>query len=139
MGEGIGERLTPVTLALDYQLILVNPGFPVSTGSIFREFSKNLTGKAREGRLWMSIREGRSVEDLLENDLQRVAEYVHPHIRSVRDVMERAGMTNTLMSGSGPTVFGLVRDRSPEDLVQKLPCQWRVLSAVPVSRGIVID
>ncbi len=108
VGEGIGERLTTVTLPFDYELILVNPGFPVSTGSIFREFSKNLTGKALEGKLWMRIREGRSVEDLLDNDLQSVAEVLHPQIRGVRDLMEKSGVRKTLMSGSGPTVFGPV-------------------------------
>jgi 4-diphosphocytidyl-2-C-methyl-D-erythritol kinase len=139
VGEGVGERLTPVELPLDYALILVNPGFPVSTAAIFREFSKSLTGKAREGRLWMRIREGRPVEDLLENDLQTVAERMHPEIRRVREVMERAGMGTTLMSGSGPTMFALVRNSSAEALAKELPPPWRVFPARPVARGLLID
>jgi 4-diphosphocytidyl-2-C-methyl-D-erythritol kinase len=139
VGEGVGERLTPVTLPLDYPLVLVNPGFPVSTAAIFREFSKSLTGKAREGRLWMRIREGLPVEDLLENDLQTVAERMHPEIRHVREVMERVGMSKTLMSGSGPTVFALMRKHSAEALAKELPPQWRVFSTRPVARGLLID
>jgi 4-diphosphocytidyl-2-C-methyl-D-erythritol kinase len=139
VGEGVGERLSPVNLPLDYDLILVNPGFSVSTASIFREFSKNLTGNVREGRLWMSIREGRSVEELLENDLQEVAESVHPDIRSAREVMERAGLRQTLMSGSGPTLFALVRNQLPEALVKKLPPQWRIFPARPIASGMIID
>ncbi len=139
VGEGIGERLTPVTLPLDYELILVNPGFPVSTRSIFREFSKNLTGKALEGRLRMRIRDGRSVEDLLVNDLQSVAEALHPQIREVRVRMEKAGIRKTLMSGSGPTVFGPVPVHSSSARMSTLPSHWRVVRARPVARGMVID
>jgi 4-diphosphocytidyl-2-C-methyl-D-erythritol kinase len=139
VGEGIGERLTPVTLPFEYELILVNPGFPVSTASIFREFSKNLTGKPLEGRLWMRIREGRSVEDLLDNDLQSVAEALHPQIRGVRDLMEKAGVRKTLMSGSGPTVFGPVPVHSSGVLVKQFPSHWKIVTARPVTRGMVID
>lgn len=139
VGEGVGERLTPVKLPLDYDLILVNPGFPVSTAAIFREFSKNLTGTVREGRLWMKIREGRSVEELLENDLQRVAESIQPQIRETREVMERAGLRLTRMSGSGPTLFALIRNHSPEALAKRLPPQWRIFPARPIASGMAID
>jgi 4-diphosphocytidyl-2-C-methyl-D-erythritol kinase len=139
VGEGIGERLTQIELPFVYDLILVNPGFPVSTGSIFREFSKNLTGKALEGRLWMRIREGRSVEDVLHNDLQAVAERMHPEIHDMRGVMERAGVRKTLMSGSGPTVFGPVSAHCSGDLANKLPRNWRIVLTRPVARGMLID
>jgi 4-diphosphocytidyl-2-C-methyl-D-erythritol kinase len=140
VGEGIGERLTSVELpTTDYRVILVNPGFPVVTAAVFREYSKFLTGKMSQGTVWKVLRELQGVEDLLHNDLQAVAERLHPEITEVRRQMASAGVTKPLMSGSGPTVFGI---GDPDRLVaikEIFPPQWSTYVTKPLAAGVSID
>lgn len=138
VGEGIGERLTPIDLSTDYGLVLVNPGFPVSTARIFREFSKTLTRREEEGTVWGLLRETEEVEALLRNDLQDVTESLYPEVAEIRRSLTGLGVIN-LMSGSGPSVFGI---GSPDEMEQRrgaLPAQWQSVSVVPQSEGMRID
>lgn len=141
VGEGMGERLTSVTLTTDYRLVLVNPGFPVSTAAIFRELTGNLTRKPRQGTLWKLLRESRKPLDLLENDLQSVAEGLHPEIGEIRGALEQAGVTKALMTGSGPTVFGIAEPdmEHPERIGEKLPEKWSIVATGPLNQGVTVD
>lgn len=139
VGEGIGERLTSVELPVDYTLVLVNPGFPVSTARIFRERSKFLTGTCREGTLWQLLRETGRLDRLLHNDLQEVAERLHPEISRVRQYLESVGIARTLMTGSGPTVFGIGEPGSFDSIRNRLPAQWNLLVTRPLLRGVMVD
>jgi 4-diphosphocytidyl-2-C-methyl-D-erythritol kinase len=138
VGEGIGERLTPVNLPMSYSVILVCPSFSVSTGVIFREFSEILTGEGREGRLWPKLREAARIEDLLYNDLQSVTESLHPDLADIRQAMLDAGLKAILMSGSGPTLFGLVEPQEVDNIKRRLPPELNSIIARPVRRGIVL-
>ena len=139
VGEGIGELLTKVELPDDYGLVLVNPGFPVLTSVVFRSFSKTLTGEFRKGRVWAVIEESRSVEDLLHNDLQSMAEELHPEISNIRNKVETAGARRALMTGSGPTVFGIAESDVTEEIAKSLPASWNCFTVRPTRRGIRID
>ncbi len=139
VGEGIGERLTPVTLPTDYALVLVNPRFAVSTATVFRKFSKTLTGNSGKGRLWQILERSRGIEGLLHNDLQRVAEGLYPKISEMRRALEIAGARLVMMTGSGPTVFAIVELGHAGEMVSRIPEKWICFSARPVNTGIVID
>jgi len=139
VGEGIGEILTAVSVPLDYELILVHPGFPVSTASVFRSFSKTLTGAPREGTVWNMLRESSAPEVLLHNDLQPVTEALHPEIHQIRTLLEDSGVKQALMSGSGPTVFGITRSGDRAALRQRLSANWSIIPARPLGRGMVMD
>ena len=138
VGEGIGERLTPVNLPMNYSVLLVCPPFSVSTGVIFREFSKILTGEGREGRLWARLRQTARVEDLLYNDLQSVTESMHPELAGIRQSMQDAGLKAILMSGSGPTLFGLAEPDEVDNVKRRMPPELNIVVARPVRRGIVL-
>lgn len=141
VGEGIGERLTPVDVSREYGLILVAPGFPVATATVFKAFSQTLTGEARPGKLRKVLRARPPVAEMLHNDLQPVSERLYPIIREIRTTLEKAGANGALMSGSGATVFGII-NTDPEDLErvrEKLPGTWRLYPARPTGEGIAID
>jgi len=138
VGEGIGERLSSVNLPMNYSVLLICPALSVSTGAIFREFSKILTGEGREGTLWPRLQEAARVEDLLCNDLQSVTESRYPELVAVRRSMENAGLKAVLMSGSGPTFFGLIEPAEVENVIRRLPSELKIVSARPVRRGIVL-
>jgi len=139
VGEGVGDVLTSVDLPLDYGILLVNPGFSVSTAEVYKEFSVSLTGPARNGKLWTVIEEPRGPADLLCNDLQEVAERLHPEISEVRIFLERNGLNKALMSGSGPTVFAVGASDKLNGIAEQLPNKWRAWVVNPIKRGPTIS
>ena len=139
IGQGIGDRLTAIPMSTDYGLILVNPGFSVSTALVYREFSGTLTGKAGNDRLRDVPRDCQGWEILLHNDLQPVSEGLYPKIAKVRMALEGAGLNRVLMSGSGPTVFGLGEPEELKTVADRLSATWKCILARPLSRGIIID
>ena len=53
----------------------------------------------------------RQWQGLLANDLEEVTIGKHPEIKEIKDAMSAVGATGALMSGSGPTVFGIFPDK----------------------------
>jgi 4-diphosphocytidyl-2-C-methyl-D-erythritol kinase len=139
VGEGIGERLTPVSLSTDYHVLLVNPGFSVATGLVYAEFSRTLTGKSRESTVWNVLKRSPAWEDLLQNDLQPIAENLYPEIAEIRSVMKNSNLELVLMSGSGPTIFALGEKDRVERVRAALPARWPCVVTRPSDRGITID
>jgi 4-diphosphocytidyl-2-C-methyl-D-erythritol kinase len=139
IGEGIGDRLTPVPMRTGYGLILVNPGFTVSTALVYREFSKTLTGKAAGDKLQNVLRENPAWEDLLFNDLQHIADGLYPEIPKIRSALKQAGVNRVLMSGSGPTVFGLGEPEELKKVADRLSGTWKCILARPLNRGTIVD
>lgn len=138
VGEGIGERLTPVNLPMNYSVLLVCPTFSVSTAVIFQEFSKFLTQEGREGRLWPRLQQTARIEDLLYNDLQSVTESLHSELAGTRHIMQNAGLRSILMSGSGPVMFGIVESQEADVLKRRLPREFNMVIARPIRRGVVL-
>ncbi|MFH0957139.1 MAG: 4-(cytidine 5'-diphospho)-2-C-methyl-D-erythritol kinase [Pseudomonadota bacterium] len=139
IGEGIGEKLTLVSLEGPEQVILINPGFPVSTAMIYCEISKTLTEKMRKGILKRLYGESRDSRRFLHNDLQPVAERLHPDISEALTALRLAGIEAPLMSGSGPTVFGFCEDDTfdPKSLMLSKP--WSVWKTRLAKKGIIVD
>lgn len=139
IAEGIGERLTTAPVSLNHSLLLVNPGFPVSTALVYREFSKTLTEKARKGKLRTVLAEYPAWQRILHNDLQPVAKGLYPEISEIRNSLGQAGLDKVLMSGSGPTVFGLGDPEQLKEVEERISRAWNCVSARPLSRGVLID
>lgn len=132
--EGIGERLKSIELP-PLWLVLINPGFPVSTAEVYRwydeagkkgEMSSSLTGKISDASL-----------PPLENDLEAVVIPRYPVLAEIKRKLSRAGALGTLMSGSGPTVFGLFdsresRDRGYEILLKEKDPKWWVCKTASI-------
>ena len=104
---GIGEDLTPISLPPAY-LVLVNPGFAVSTPQVFRALTRRdnpplgtIPGfaDARDLAAWLTA---------TRNDLQAAAVTLRPEIAEVLAVIEATpDCLLARMSGSGATCFGL--------------------------------
>lgn len=119
--RGVGERLTPVCVAADYVLLLVNPGVPVSTAAVYQgltqdDFSCCEPVARIEGR--------QDLCRMLHNDLERVAISSQPVIEEVKKNVVCCGAEGVLMSGSGATVFGVFANKNNADkAAEKLRCQ----------------
>jgi 4-diphosphocytidyl-2-C-methyl-D-erythritol kinase len=111
IARGIGEILHPIASLEDCWFILVNPNFFVSTAWVFQNLP--LTTEPKPSRLTCFQRYG-SVSSFLSemhNDLEAVTTAKYPEIDDIKELLLRAGAARVLMSGSGPTVFGVFPDR----------------------------
>ncbi|HID69986.1 MAG TPA: 4-(cytidine 5'-diphospho)-2-C-methyl-D-erythritol kinase [Desulfobacterales bacterium] len=108
---GIGDRMTPHDALDKCSLLLVNPGFSVSTAWVYKNFT--LTRPDKDSNLSDS-RENESLSGgarPLYNDLETVTIVHYPELRDIKRFMNDCGASGTLMSGSGPTVFGVFPDQ----------------------------
>jgi 4-diphosphocytidyl-2-C-methyl-D-erythritol kinase len=111
LAEGIGERLTPLEGIPAAWLALVNPGIPVSTAWAYNNVNLSLTTGHRIPYIPLFYGTLVEVAAILANDLEQVTMGAHPVIGQIKERLLAAGALGTLMSGSGPTVFGLFADQ----------------------------
>lgn len=121
--QGTGERLAPVRLP-PFWLVLALPPFGQETRRVYENLKYSLTSVRRDDTQGRSERglnssvvfdPAWSFEQLtrgLANDLQPTGEMLHAEIEGVRHELARAGAAGALMSGSGPSVFGLFPDEA---------------------------
>lgn len=107
---GIGDEMYPVDSLNNCTLVLVNPDFFVSTKWVFDNLS--LTSEKNNSKV--SRFQKRNLARLtvgdMHNDLERVTAVAHPEIERMKESLLEHGASKALMSGSGPTVFGIFPD-----------------------------
>lgn len=111
LARGRGEVLESTSLPSLYY-VLINPGFHVPTAWVYS--SLRLTKKGENNILLYSSevfadRDG--LKKALMNDLEAVTIGRYPEISALKEKLAEAGASGTLMSGSGPTVFGVFHSR----------------------------
>jgi len=110
LAEGIGEKLTPLAAAPDCYVLLVKPDVSVSTRDVYTNFrlDKVKVHPDIDGMI-QAVKEGSlsGITSRMENVLEQVTVSRYPVIQDIKDKMKEAGAMNSLMSGSGPTVFGI--------------------------------
>lgn len=124
--EGIGEVLTPVqSLSRDAILVIAKGGEGVSTAEAYRQMDLPRTRQS-SAPILRAMERGDSgeVAALLYNSFEGVILPIHPEASYAKSVMISEGCAGALMSGSGPSVFGIFFDwddanRAHEHLLQK--------------------
>lgn len=114
LAEGIGERLTRLKSCPECHLVVAKPPFSVSTKLVYEHLvlDENTQHPDIDGIL-AAIEQGDiyGVADRLGNVLETVTAIEYPDIEEIKAKMRENGALNALMSGSGPTVFGLFDDK----------------------------
>jgi 4-diphosphocytidyl-2-C-methyl-D-erythritol kinase len=106
--NGVGEILTPAPALPPCGLVLVNPGIPLATASVFRARSRGYSRNATLPDGWDTAQELVASLSGLTNDLEVPAIGMVPEIRDVlRVISNTRGCLLARMSGSGATCFGL--------------------------------
>jgi 4-diphosphocytidyl-2-C-methyl-D-erythritol kinase len=105
LAEGIGEVLTPLAAVPPAWLVLVNPRLPVSTAWVYQNLQ--LTNRDTISTIPLFFDTVRDLCAVLANDLESVTIGRYPVIREIKEQLLREGAVGALMSGSGPTVFGV--------------------------------
>lgn len=111
--EGIGEKIKKLKPFKDKILVVVKPNFGVSTKDVYRDLDITKIHKHAdiEGIIrCMNRDELYGVSTRMRNVLENVTIKKHRVIREIKDEMRSSGAVGTMMSGSGPTVFGFFED-----------------------------
>jgi len=111
VARGRGEKLEPIVSPPQCWVVLAKPPINVSTSEIYGKLNAReiKNHPSTEGVLG-AIREKRFDQlcGSLGNVLEEVTLDLYPEVRHLKECMQRLGADGVLMSGSGPTVFGLV-------------------------------
>lgn len=115
LSEGIGEELSPLPPMPQCHVLIAKPGISVSTKIVYESLdSMKLEASDHPDIDGMVEAIGRGdltgVAGKFGNVLELVTGEKYPVIAQIEQVMKRYGAVNAMMSGSGPTVFGLFTD-----------------------------
>lgn len=134
--RGRGEVLEEMELATDYYLVLVNPGFELSTSEGYAKLKRDLTMHRPRFNLGPCPRAEELVRLLLQtgNDFEDAYLQVYPDLGRIRDRLLQSGASLARMSGSGPTMFGIFF-QAPENFKGEDMAEgdWHVFTVVPVT------
>ncbi|MBR3643616.1 MAG: 4-(cytidine 5'-diphospho)-2-C-methyl-D-erythritol kinase [Parasporobacterium sp.] len=110
LAEGIGEKLTKLPPVPECFVLVAKPAVNISTRFVYENLhAEEITDHPDIDGLVAAIKKG-SFSDMLPcmgNVLERVSIPAYPVIGELKKQMEDCGAARSLMSGSGPTVFGL--------------------------------
>ena len=123
LAEGIGEKLTGITQVPECFVLIGKPGINVSTRVAYE--SLNLSGIQNHPDI-----DG-MIQDIQNGDLQGMTAKMgnvfepgiigqYPVIQEIKDLMESHGALKAMMSGSGPTVFGIFDSQEKMDAAAKI-------------------
>ncbi|MBU3877619.1 4-(cytidine 5'-diphospho)-2-C-methyl-D-erythritol kinase [Faecalicatena sp. AGMB00832] len=115
LAEGIGEELTVLPAMPKCTVLVAKPGISVSTKVVYEALdSKEIVKHPNIDALLAGLEKGslREVAAAMGNVLEDVTIPMYPVIEDIKNVMKEEGAMNAMMSGSGPTVFGLFENKA---------------------------
>ena len=113
LAEGIGEKLTSLEPAPDCYVLVAKPPVNVSTKYVYEHLdAEGIAVHPDIDGMVEAIRKEslQEILDRMSNVLEGVTVRKHPQIQELKQRMKDLGALNSLMSGSGPTVFGIFTD-----------------------------
>ena len=113
LAEGVGEQLTELPFLSGMNVLICKPPIPVSTAEVFKRFRAQENIKRPDNKRLIELIEKkdiRGIADNMANVLESVTLDMHPVIGEIKDKMRKLGALGAMMSGSGPSVFGIFED-----------------------------
>ena len=114
LAEGIGEKLRPLPPCPNCYVLIGKPSISVSTKFVYEKLDAgNIEehpdiDRILEGLQWHNLNK---LSENMGNVLESVTIPAYPIIEEIKNHMKEHGAVNAMMSGSGPTVFGLFDDK----------------------------
>jgi|TARA_Y100000310_G_scaffold93932_1_gene91530 4-diphosphocytidyl-2-C-methyl-D-erythritol kinase len=110
--EGIGDRIKPLRKSISMNIVLVNPGIKVSTSWAYKQFDKNKPKEKNKKNVKELInainkKDIKKMSENVYNDFSPIIEKKFKIVREIKTNFRKEGALNSMISGSGPTVFGL--------------------------------
>ena len=120
LAEGIGEKLTSIEgLNRDVSILVCKPNLFVSTKEVYECIDSKDIEKRPDTQFLIKCLKNNEIKQLAENMfnvLEEVTAVKHPVIQQIKDTMINNKALGAMMSGSGPTVFGLYENK--EDAIK---------------------
>ncbi len=113
LAEGIGEVLTPLTPLTGVPVLLIKPDISISTPYVYKHLKLNELDYHPDNRAVISYIEDNNIKKIaasLSNVLETVTIPENPIIAELKRYLTENGAIGSLMSGSGPTTFGIFED-----------------------------
>lgn len=124
LAEGIGEKLTALAPAPECFLVVAKPDINVSTKYVYEHLDAEGVEKHPDiDGMVKAIAEGslQGILDRMGNVLENVTVKAHPIIDTIKERMRELGAVGSMMSGSGPTVFGIfLEEAKARDAYQQI-------------------
>ena len=122
LSEGIGEVLTQLSPMPECFILIAKPPISVSTKFVYEHL--DIAGVQKHpdiDGMVQAIKEGSlaGITERMENVLETVTIPAYPVIEEIKKVMKEQGAMNALMSGSGPTVFGIFESEEAAQQAKK--------------------
>lgn len=132
LAAGRGEELTPVAFPRSVPLVVVNPGFPLSTREVYARLQPGdfSSGDAVRELVSALAAGGAGIAPWLRNGLEPPVAAMWPGLAEIKAALLAAGALGAVMSGSGPTVIGLARSRQAAGAIRRALANrpWRTWS-----------
>ena len=137
LSEGIGEKLTRLSPPPNCFIVIAKPGFGVSTKHVYQNL--NLDGLERHPDIdglmeAIKNKDLKQMSEKMENVLETVTAKEHPEIGLLKQLMLECGACVSLMSGSGPTVFGLFEKMEDANKAKEIIISKKLAKQVFVTR-----
>lgn len=110
LAKGIGEKLTRINSFSDRLVLIANPGINISTAYVYNNLKLNkITDRPQTENMLKYIEKGDTelVAKEMKNVLETVTVNENPILNKIKEQMMAHGALGSLMSGSGPTIFGI--------------------------------
>ena len=114
LSEGIGEILTPLPAPPAAHLVIAKPDINVSTAFVYGNLHADSLAWHPDIDGMIVARQKGDLDGItgrLGNVLETVTVKAHPVIEQIKELLRKQGAENALMSGSGPTVFGIFKEK----------------------------
>lgn len=116
--RGKGELVERLNYTDHHKYLLINPGIGLSTKEVYSALKvEDYRPEASNDAMLKSMREGGSYLDYMINDMERAAIAKMPLINEIKTELRTLGFEKVMMSGSGPTVFGVIEEGAQVDEV----------------------
>ena len=112
IARGIGEVLEPIEKWPEFWYVIVTPPVKVSTAWVYENLKLKLTTGEYDSIITQLGLEWFDIAEILENDLETVTASHFPVINKIKKSLVDGGAKGALMSGSGPSVFGIFESRN---------------------------
>ncbi|WP_010246580.1 4-(cytidine 5'-diphospho)-2-C-methyl-D-erythritol kinase [Acetivibrio cellulolyticus] len=114
LAEGIGEVLTEIEPLRNVNIVLVKPRISVSTAWVYKNLEIGKISSRPDTELLINLIEKKDIQNLgknMVNVLEAVTINRHRVISEIKEKLVSLGALGSMMSGSGPTVFGVFGNR----------------------------
>lgn len=111
LAKGYGEIIERLPSPPPCWVVLAKPNIGVSTRKIFERVKVDQLGHPNNEALIQALQDKdfQGICDNIGNSLEQVTGNIHPEVIRIKETMKQLGAPGVLMSGTGPTVYGLVQ------------------------------